>query len=165
MNPNDPDPEFQLILSHSSSLSGSYMSSFISEHSTCHPKDAELEGELKNKAEEAGGYFKTQTVTTTGDGASTTYIKKWPGDWSTTVSDLMYAFGSIGALAVFARNTIGSLKDWRELTAGREVKLVFRGQQLTVKQGQDISELIRRYENEQAEKPKGLPAPPDNKAS
>ncbi|MDP9809335.1 hypothetical protein J2W42_002183 [Rhizobium tibeticum] len=67
----------------------------------------------------------------------------WPQDYTELITVVTYAFASAAAFAVFVRNVVGTLKDWRDLRAGRQVKIVIAGQMHEVKDGQDVTELLQ----------------------
>jgi hypothetical protein len=60
-----------------------------------------------------------------------------------------YAFASAAGLAVFAKNVVGAIKIWRDVrSADRHVKVKIGSEEIEVKPGDDIGEIVKKWESE-----------------
>ena len=68
----------------------------------------------------------------------------------TEIKDIVtYGFGSAAALAIFLKNVVSTLKTWREIKpANRTITVKIRGEEIGVKSGDDIAEIVRRWEDD-----------------
>jgi hypothetical protein len=108
--------------------------------------DKKIREELKREIEKAGGTFTSERA---GEGTyqpiNTPMKKHFPQDISQLIEIGTYASASSAAFAVFLRNVLGTLKDWRDLKGGRSFKVVINGKEVTVKEGDNINELVDKH--------------------
>jgi hypothetical protein len=67
-------------------------------------------------------------------------------DWLLDVEyhHVVYACASVAALAAFLKNSIGIIKDWKDLSAkSRSVRILVRGKEVVIKDQMDINEVLR----------------------
>ncbi|TIL42771.1 hypothetical protein [Mesorhizobium sp.] len=74
-----------------------------------------------------------------------------PYEVSISVELLTYGFGSLAALAMFARNVIGALKDWKDLAIYRSVTVRYGSHEIVVFKGDDLEQVISQL-REQVER-------------
>lgn len=113
-------------------------------------KDREILEALKAAIEQAGG---TLSSAREGPGLyvpmNTSIRKHDPKDIQQWIEIATYACGSTVAFAVFLRNVLGIAKDWRDLKGGRSFKVVLNGKEVTIKEGDDINELVNKHANKE----------------
>ncbi|QBR71177.1 hypothetical protein CU048_07650 [Beijerinckiaceae bacterium] len=85
------------------------------------------------------------------------YFGGMPGHDYISMQTITYAAGSIAAFAIFARNVIGTAKDWRDLRAKRKIKVRLGDKEIEVQDGDDLLALLKEQATEAALQPPQLP--------
>jgi hypothetical protein len=67
-----------------------------------------------------------------------------PGWEYLNTETIAYVCGSMAAFAVFARNVVGTAKDWRDLRAGRKIKARLGSREIEIRDGTDLLALIEQ---------------------
>src|SRR5262245_54887424 len=69
--------------------------------------------------------------------------RHYPQEIEQSVTSATYAFISAGDLAVFVSNVLGALKDWRDLSKGRTVKVRLMEKEIELAEGTDIEKFFQ----------------------
>lgn len=119
--------------------------------------DKTLSAKLQEQAIQAGGrvnahtesHSETQSTGLNPDPTGRRGPLYYPQDISTLVEFTTYTFATAAALAVFLRNVVGTIKDWRDLGAQarhhRYFTLKIGSRAIQVNDGDDLVEVLERH--------------------
>ncbi|TKV77993.1 hypothetical protein FDV58_27715 [Bradyrhizobium elkanii] len=113
-------------------------------------RDEQILISLKDAAAAAGIAFETSSKqrSSGGEGSGTLYQGGFGG--STDLYEIVsvagpyaaYVGGAAAGMAVFVRNVLGSMAEWKKLREGRTVEIKVKGKRVSIKDGSDVDKVL-----------------------